>query len=439
MNKFFFDRSLLPAGCTVLCAVSGGADSVCLLDAARKLGDITVLCAHFDHSIRGEESRRDAEFVRALCEKWNIPFFLGRGDVPAYAARYGESIETAARELRYEFLRRTARENGADRIATAHNLNDNAETILFRMARGTGLHGLTGIPAQRDGIVRPLLKTPRSAIEEYLRENGLSHVEDSTNALPDAARNRIRLNFLPELESIHPGAAESISRMTETLSEDEAYLEKLAREASEHWVGKIPCAELLSLPKPVARRAAAQMLGGEISFERGEALLRFAAGEGAGVLELPGRKIRRESGMLFPYEETLPPLEEKELVPGTGVVYPKRWSILCTACKNVREIQSSFNTFCFSCVRICGKLTVASAADGDKITLRGRKGTRSVRKLLSEEAKIPFSERSGIPVVRDEAGPLAVYGIGQSERAFPAPGETYLKVVIRPILEEEHQ
>ena len=114
MSEPVLDRALLPAGCTVLCAVSGGADSVCLLDLVRRLGDVTALCAHFDHGIRGAESARDAAFVEALCEEWGVPFFLGRGDVPAYAAENGLSIETAARELRYAFLERTAKEQGAD-------------------------------------------------------------------------------------------------------------------------------------------------------------------------------------------------------------------------------------------------------------------------------------------------------------------------------------
>ena len=286
MSEPVLDRSLLPAGCTVLCAVSGGADSVCLLDLVRRLGDVTVLCAHFDHGIRGAESARDAAFVEALCKEWGVPFFPGRGDVPAYAAANGLSIETAAREMRYAFLERTAKEQGADVIATAHNLNDNAETILFRMARGTGLRGLTGIPAQRGRIVRPLLQTPRRDIEEYLTARGIPHVEDSTNAETDAARNRIRLDVLPRLESIHPGAAAGIARMSETLAEDEAFLASLAEEKLALWGEAIPGAELCALPRPVARRALARWLGGELSRERFDALLRFAAGDGDGVLEL---------------------------------------------------------------------------------------------------------------------------------------------------------
>ena len=387
MSEPVLDRSLLPAGCTVLCAVSGGADSVCLLDLVRQLGDVTVLCAHFDHGIRGAESARDAAFVEALCKEWGVPFFPGRGDVPAYAAANGLSIETAAREMRYAFLERTAKEHGADVIATAHNLNDNAETILFRMARGTGLRGLTGIPARRGRIVRPLLQTPRRDIEEYLTAHGIPHAEDSTNAETDAARNRIRLDVLPRLESIHPGAAAGIARMSETLAEDEAFLASLAEEKLALWGEAIPGAEL---------------------------------------------------GQLRLGEWDAPPLEERVLLPGETLLYPGRWRISCERCAAGSEIQTSFNTFCFSCANICGKLSVASRAAGDTILLHRRGGTRSVSKLLGE-ARIPVSQRAAVPVLRDGAEPLAVYGIGQSERAFPTPQEPFYKITISPISEEERE
>ena len=439
MSDPVLSRALLPPGCTVLCAVSGGADSVCLLDLVRRLGDVNCLCAHFDHALRGAESARDAAFVETLCAEWGIPFFSERGDVRSYAAAHGESIETAARELRYAFLRRTAAEQGADRIATAHNLNDNAETILFRMARGTGLRGLTGIPAERDGIVRPLLQTPRRDIEAYLAARDIPHVEDATNADRGAARNRVRLDVLPALESVHPGAAAGIVRMSETLAEDEAYLTSLAKEALGRWGGEISGSGLCGLPRSVARRVVSLRLGGELSRERFEALLRFAGGAGSGVLELPGnRRVRREFGVLRFDAAASPPLDERPLTPGETLVYPGQWKISCERCAAGAEIQTSFNTFCFSCANICDKLTVASAAAGDTIVLRRRAGTRSLSKLLGE-ARVPVSQRPGVPVVRDARGVLAVYGVGQSERAFPAPQEDFYKIIIEPISEEERE
>ena len=437
MSEPVLSRALLPPGSTVLCAVSGGADSVCLLDLVRRLGDVRCLCAHFDHRLRGAESARDAAFVESLCAEWNIPFFLGSGDVRSYAAAHGESIETAARTLRYAFLRRIAAEQGADCIATAHNLNDNAETILFRMARGTGLRGLTGIPAERDGIVRPLLQTPRCDIEAYLASRGIPHAEDATNADRDAARNRVRLDLLPALEAVHPGAAAGITRMSETLAEDEAYLTALAEETLAHWGGEIRGGELRALPRSIARRVLSLWLGGELSRERFDALLRFAGGTGRGVLELPGsRRVRREFGVLRLGEAAAPPLDERPIVPGQPLIYPGQWKISCERCTAGAEIQTSFNTFCFSCANICDTLTVTSAAAGDTIVLRRRAGTRSVSKLLGE-VRVPASQRPGVPVVRDARGVLAVYGVGQSERAFPAPQEDFIRIIIDPILEEE--
>ena len=226
--------------------------------------------------------------------------------------------------------------------------------------------------------------------------------------------------------------------MSETLAEDEAFLASLAEERLARWGGAIPAKELCALPRPVARRALARWLGGELSRERFDALLRFAALPGDGVLELPGRRIRRELGRLRPDEGNAPPLEERALLPGETLLYPGRWQILCELCPAGTEIQTSFNTFCFSYANICGKLTVASRAAGDTIVLRRRGGTRSVSKLLGE-AGIPVSQRAAVPVLRDGAGVLAVYGVGQSERAFPAPQEEFCKVTILPISEEERE
>ena len=157
------------------------------------------------------------------------------------------------------------------------------------------------------------------------------------------------------------------------------------------------------------------------------------------MLELPGnRRVRRELGQLRLSEGDAPPLEERVLLPGETLLYPGRWRISCESCAAGSEIQTSFNTFCFSCANICDKLTVASAAAGDTIVLRRRAGTRSLSKLLGE-ARVPVSQRPGVPVVRDARGVLAVYGVGQSERAFPAPQEDFYKIIIEPISEEERE
>ena len=429
-----FDRSALPPGSRVLCAVSGGADSVCLLDLVRSLGDVECACAHYDHGLR-PDSAADAAFTARLSEDWGVPFYTERGDVAALAREKGLSLETAARQARYAFLYRTAAAWGADRIATAHTMNDNAETVLFRMARGTGLRGLTGIPTERGLLVRPLLGATRQQIEAYLRQREIPWAEDATNAADDAARNRVRHHVLPALEQVHPGALENMDRMIRSLREDEEYLTERAAE----WLAKqgdeISAAELEALPRSISVRALRLWLGGDLSAERIDAVLRLCNASPSAVAELPGRRIWRRGGKLTlkPPEEK--PLPEREIIPGQWLALPEAGLELeCLTCAPGEEIQTSFKIFSFSSANICGKLTVASRLQGEKIVLLGRKGTRSVKKLMTE-ARIPRAERASVPVIRDEAGILAIYGLGQSSRAAPGPEEPFYKIIFRELTE----
>ena len=434
-------RTLLPPGSRVLCAVSGGADSVCLLHLVRALGDVECLCAHFDHGLRGEASAADAAFVEGLCRDWQIPFFTEKGDVAAFARSSGQSLETAGRQLRYDFLRRTAERCGADRIATAHTMNDNAETILFRMARGTGLRGLGGIPAERDGIVRPLLAVSRAEIETYLRERDIPWVEDATNAGDAAARNRVRHHVLPALEDVHPGAAANIARMGELLREDEEFLTALAREKLDAWgEERLPAAELAALPRSLSGRVLRLWLGAELSREQCEAVLSLCGKGPSARAELPGgRTVRREYGWLLcaPTGETA--LPERELRPGETLALPEAGlTAVCDMVPDGGEIQKTFNTFVFSSAKICDTLTVASRRPGESILLEGRAGTRRIKELLID-AKIPRDRRDRLPVVRCGDRVVAVYGFGQAEGLRPGPGERGVRIEFRENTEEERE
>ena len=232
MEQLIQEHRLIPPGSTVLCAVSGGADSVYLLHrlyclrrellraASEKLSG--ALAAHYDHRLRGAESTQDAkfveEFVRLCCpaerlytpegsgkELPGVKLITGGGDVAGEAARLRQGLEETARQMRYAFLQTAAQEVGANLIATAHNASDNAETVLLHLGRGSGLRGLAGMPPKRGNLIRPLLTTSREEIENYLRYRGLPWREDATNRDDAYARNRLRHQVLPVLEDLVPG------------------------------------------------------------------------------------------------------------------------------------------------------------------------------------------------------------------------------------------
>jgi len=216
-------HNMLSAGDSVCVALSGGADSVALLLVLYELStelDFSLSAVHVNHLLRGDESDRDESFSRDLCDRLDVPLQIFREDAAAFSHSLGESVETGARKLRYGIFSKLT----ADKIATAHNLNDNAETLLFRLARGTGLHGLSGIPAVRDNIIRPLIECGRDEIEAYLAEKGQSFVTDSTNLSDDYARNRIRHNIIPEMKAVHGAFPDCVLRMTASFAEDEDFL-----------------------------------------------------------------------------------------------------------------------------------------------------------------------------------------------------------------------
>lgn len=429
------DASLLPPGAHILCAVSGGADSVCLLSLLREQGEYTLSCAHFNHCLRGAESDRDEEFVRSLCEKWGIPFYAGRADVAEIAAREHLSVETAAREARYAFLQKTAADIGAELIATAHTADDQAETILFRLARGTSLRGLGGIPARRDNIVRPLLHVTRQEIEGYLTARGIPHVEDSSNASDAAARNRLRHAVVPVMKSINAGFADNVGRMARLAREDEEYLSERAEEAwNGVWNGAgLSLNALEALPKALRRRILDKAAGRHLTMEEGSAVLSLSGSrEPSAAIDLASglRAERRYDTLVFtsPAEAEERKITPRVLVPGTETELPECGLRLRTEfLPPGSDVQSSFNTFVFSCGMICGTLSVTSRREGDTIRFSHRQGTHSLRRLMID-AKIPRRERGLVPVLRDDEGVLAVYGFGRSERALGSGAEPCLRI-----------
>ena len=255
VKQFIEQEGLLASGNRYLVAVSGGADSVCLLLMLKELG-YDVEAVHCNFHLRGEESRRDEDFVKQLCQRSGVPLHLTHFDTRTYAELHKVSIEMAARQLRYRYFEQLRTDIAAADICVAHHQDDSVETVLMNLLRGTGIHGLQGIQPRRGHIVRPLLCLSRQDIEQWLRERGQAYVTDSTNLVPDVVRNQLRLNVIPELLKVSPAATAGILATARRLAEaarvyDHAVgegMKRLVHNASE--VSSITVSELLSEPSP---------------------------------------------------------------------------------------------------------------------------------------------------------------------------------------------
>ena len=269
-RRLIGENELAACGCnyedTALVALSGGADSTALLLSLHQLlleGKIRGLfAAHLNHGIRGESAQKDEQFCVSLCNRLEIPITIGHADVPAHANVTSQTLEQAARELRYAFLEQARVQCGASIIATAHHRDDQAETLLLHLIRGSGMTGLSGMKARNGCVIRPMLKTSRAEILSYLAEQGQSYCEDETNAENVAARNRIRNELLPLLSAYNPAICETLAKTAELLAQDDELLNHLADEAEreillgEGWSRE----KLMHLELPIASRIVRKRL-----------------------------------------------------------------------------------------------------------------------------------------------------------------------------------
>lgn len=385
-------RGLMPSGGQVTCAVSGGADSIAMLFGMYLLKDklgLELHAAHFNHRLRGEESDGDEAFVRDFCAGYQIPLEVGSAQVTP--GRKG--LEAAAREARYAFLRSLP-----GTVATAHTADDNAETILMHLLRGTGLKGLGGISPVSGSVIRPMLGITRQEVEAFLLEYHLLHREDSTNAGDDFLRNRIRHRIMPLLCQENPNAPLAISHMAGRLRQDEAYLQSLL-EADMPSVSR-----LRQMPAALQCRYAERFLkeNGVPEPEQSHILGLLALAEtdkpSARMQFSGGVTIARDYERLVRLEETAAP--ESARVPCPGCVTLPQWGIRVTA-----GLEPNGGTG----VRSQGPLVVRSRQEGDTLRLNG--GTKSLKKRMIDR-KISASQRKRVPVLADDNGVVWAGGFG---------------------------
>lgn len=430
------DFSGLAAGTDVACAVSGGADSMALLwllhTNAERLG-IQVCAAHFNHRLRGEESMEDEKFVRDFCARNGIPVTVGSGDVRARSAETGESVEEAARSLRYEFLLSLP----VDRVAVAHNADDNLETMLLNLLRGTGLRGLCGIPPERGKILRPLLGVSRAQILAYLAQADIPYRTDSTNLQPNCLRNRIRQQVVPLLLQENPRLHEQFARTARYLRQDEDFLQEQAVRLladSRRADGAFCCAALNAAPVPLRSRAVKQLL-----LDSGvkkptakhiaatERLLQAA--RPSAQVQLAGVLLRREYDWLCIGAPQAAELPETVLrVPGCTEIPEAGLSVFCEFLKKDDFFENSTTTFTVKYDMISQSIIrLRPRQVGDTLTTHG--GRKTLKKLLIER-RIPRAARAALPVLADAEGVLAVYGIGVNEARRAVETEHALKITI---------
>ena len=300
-RRLIGENDLAACGCsptdTVLAALSGGADSTALLLCLRELlqeGKIRGLfAAHLNHGIRGESAMRDQRFCESLCERLSIPIATQTVDVPAYAKEHRQSLEQAARDVRYAFLEQARLSFDASVIATAHHRDDQAETLLLNLIRGSGTTGLGGMKPRNGVIIRPMLRVAREEILAFLAEAGEAYCEDETNAEQTAARNRIRGELLPLLKTFNPAIAQTLCKTAELLAADEALLERLADEAEEEIVldRGLDKRRLAALPLPIRSRIVRKRLlalDGSVSEADIRRVLALSNAQTGTVIELAG-------------------------------------------------------------------------------------------------------------------------------------------------------
>lgn len=445
MEKLIREHDMLPKGSKVLCAVSGGADSVCLLHrlwALREHLGIEVVAAHYNHCLRGKESQRDADFVRRIAKEFGeIPLMTGSGEVAREAQLSGRGIEETAREMRYRFLQQAADEMGAEYIATAHNANDNAETMLMHLIRGTGLRGLTGIPPVRGNIIRPLLTTSRYEIEQYINLYRIPYVTDSTNRDEIYTRNRIRHQVIPKLEQICPGVVERLTQTAVSLQKDEAYLTEQAMELLRDSEGngesqRIPISPLVQAHEALALRAI-RILIGRLRAENDNCTAAHLHGvlqvcrsaDPSAKVDLPGGLVaRREYEMLVLTERKVHRLVGESPLQMPGITETGAYRLECSCVRYQGQPQLPQQFYLSGEI---AELKIRARKTGDMLK-RPSRPSKSVKKLLIDE-KIPQHLRDALPVLEMDGQVAAVAGLGPDIAFLPEIGEPSWQINVTPL------
>jgi tRNA(Ile)-lysidine synthase len=432
---FIRKNGLLRGGEKVLVAVSGGPDSVFLLHFLNQYKEelkCTLVTCHINHTLRGEASLLDREFVRRMSEDFRIPFETFDVDVRGFKEKRRLSIEESARVLRYSTLERCAREKGAEKIALGHTRDDSIETFLLNLFRGSGRKGLTGIQPKRGKLIRPLLCLSKREILTSLKRLNIDYRIDASNWRTEYARNFIRRDLVPLIEEkMDRNIKGSVSQLIKVFGEEEELLERTTEECFRNICEKKESGIEIersrfnslhtALQRRIVRRCFSEISGdvGMMNYKEVESLRRVINGESSGV-----RILYPPVLFLISSEKILIGEERDELQSGDGInltipgsaTFLDRSILSTSIVDTVSETFDNSNCVYFDIQKIEEPLTVRTRVNGDTFTPFGFPHEKKVKELLIDE-KIPFWERDTIPLVSDKKGILWVVGVRRSDRA----------------------
>lgn len=394
--------NMLSKGDRVLIGVSGGADSIALLEffvSVKEKYDLDICVAHIEHGIRGEDSVSDAEFVENYCKKLGVNFYLKTIDAPNLAKKAKMGVEEYSRMARYDFFNTIE----CDKIATAHNLTDNIETLLFRLARGTGLKGACSIPAVRGKIIRPFIEVSSSEIRKWCNDNNIPYRVDCTNSDSAYSRNLIRLEILPLFEKLNANYQDNIDDFISDVNEDYAFIDNYVKSIYPKIVkdNEIDLPKLNELDLPIKKRILIMFFN-----ENGYSLNRIHLQSVIDITLKSGKSQIKENVFAISAKGKIRLAKFNDL---------NKKDKFVTKILNIDEFKDKNIDFYCDCDKIIGNITIRARQAGDKIKPAGRNVSKTLKKLFNESA-YPIEKRDENIVVCDDFGIVGVIGLCADER-----------------------
>ncbi|MBZ4664428.1 MAG: tilS [Caloramator sp.] len=427
--SYIKENRLIEPNDKVVVGLSGGPDSVCLLHILYSLKeelDITVYSAHVNHMIRGEEALRDEEYSKELSQKLNVEHFSTRVKVEEVAKEYRMTSEEAGRYIRYKFFDEVLNKVGANKIALAHNMNDNAETIIMNLIRGTGTLGLIGIPNKRDGkYIRPILCLTRDEIERYCQDNGLNPQIDSTNKESIYTRNKVRLELIPYIkDNFNPNIVENLNRLSQIIKSDEDFLQSYVDDIlNNNYINSRFSIESfnkqhIAIKRRIIRKMIEMVYGSISGIEQrhiDDCINLILKGETGKYVVLPHGivcKIEYQNFLIDTIKDDSIEYEYKIKIPGITYIPELNAKIYTNILENLNNINH--NTFIkyFDYDKIGNDITVRSRKAGDYIILSGVGGKKKLKDFFIDK-KVPRDKRNNIPLIAK--GSEIVWIIGMRE------------------------